>query len=74
MPAPTSHAPLPSLRYWRIKRLMTQRELADRANLATSTVAHGEQGYTLSLLTAGKLAEALGVSVRMLRSAPPEEE
>jgi transcriptional regulator with XRE-family HTH domain len=74
MPAPTSHARVPSLRYWRIKRLLTQRQLADAADVATSTVAHGEQGYALSLLTAAKLGEALGVSVTALRSAPPEEE
>jgi transcriptional regulator with XRE-family HTH domain len=73
MPAPTSHAPVPSLRYWRIKRLMTQRQLAEKARVATSTVAHGEQAYALSLLTAAKLAEALGVSVRALQDTPPEE-
>ena len=74
MPAPTSHAPVPSLRYWRIKRLMTQRQLAEKAGVATSTVAHGEQAYPLSLLTAAKLAEALGVSVQALRNAEPKAE
>jgi DNA-binding XRE family transcriptional regulator len=74
MPAPTTHAPVPSLRYWRIKRLMTQRALAQKAGVATSTVAHGEEAYALSLLTAAKLAEALGVTVRQLRATPPDEE
>jgi DNA-binding XRE family transcriptional regulator len=72
MPAPTSHAPLPSLRYWRIKRLMTQRQLAEKAGVATSTVAHGEQKYALSLLTAAKLAEALRVTVKQLREEEPQ--
>jgi DNA-binding XRE family transcriptional regulator len=73
VPAPTSHAPVPSLRYWRVKRFLTQRALAQKAGVATSTVAHGEQAYALSLLTAAKLAEALGVTVRQLRETPPEE-
>ena len=73
MPAPTTHARVPSLRYWRVKRFMTQRALAERAGVATSTVAHGEQQYALSLLTAAKLADALGVTVKQLREEEPPE-
>jgi transcriptional regulator with XRE-family HTH domain len=73
MPAPTSNSPVPSLRFWRLERHWTQRELSQHADVAESTVAHGEQGYALSLLTVKKLADALGVSVRQLREAPPEE-
>jgi DNA-binding XRE family transcriptional regulator len=74
MPAPTTNAPVPSLRYWRIARFLTQRELAEKASVATSTVAHGEEKYALSLLTTAKLAAALGVTVQALRSNPPAEQ
>jgi transcriptional regulator with XRE-family HTH domain len=74
MPAPTSYRPVPSLFYWRIKALLTQRQLAEKAGVATSTVANGEQGHALSLLTAAKIAQALGVTVRQLRETPPEKE
>ena len=73
MPAPTSNKPVLSLRTWRLERHWTQRELAQHASVAESTVAHGEQGYALSLLTVKKLADALGVTVRQLRETPPEE-
>jgi transcriptional regulator with XRE-family HTH domain len=73
MPAPKTHAPVPSLRHWRIAQHWTQRQLAEKAKVAESTVAHGEQGYTISLLTAKKLADTLGVSVSQLRAPEPEE-
>jgi transcriptional regulator with XRE-family HTH domain len=73
MPPPTSNAPVPSLRYWRLEKHWTQRELAEHASVAESTVAHGEQGYALSLLTAKKLADALGATVKQLRATEPEE-
>jgi transcriptional regulator with XRE-family HTH domain len=73
MPAPTSNAPVPSLRYWRLEKHWTQRELAEHAEVAESTVAPGEQGYALSLLTAKKLADALGVTVKQLRAEEPQE-
>jgi transcriptional regulator with XRE-family HTH domain len=71
MPAPTSNGPVPSLRYWRLERHWTQRELAEHAGVAESTVAHGEQGYALSLLTVKKLADALSVTARQLRESEP---
>jgi DNA-binding XRE family transcriptional regulator len=67
MPAPKTHAKTPALQYWRIRRHWTQRELAQAAGVAESTVAHGEQGYALSLLTTRKLADALGISIQQLR-------
>jgi transcriptional regulator with XRE-family HTH domain len=73
VPAPKTHAKAPSLRYWRIKKHWTQRQLAQAASVAESTVAHGEQGYALSLLTTGKLADALGVTVRQLRDEEPQD-
>ena len=73
MPAPKTHAPVPSLRHWRLAKHWTQRQLAEAAEVAESTVAHGEQGYTLSLLTAKKLADALGVTVSQLRAQEPQE-
>jgi transcriptional regulator with XRE-family HTH domain len=73
VPAPKSHARVPSLRYWRIEKHWTQRELAQTAGVAESTVAHGEQEYALSLLTTKKLADALGVTVAQLRAEEPAE-
>lgn len=73
MPAPTSHHTVPSLRSYRVARYLTQRALALKAGLATSTVARAEQGYPISLIAAQKLADTLGVTVRQLRETPPEE-
>lgn len=72
MPAPTSNRPVPSLRYWRLERHWTQKELAEHASVAESTVAHGEQGYALSLLTAKKLADALGCTIKQLQAEEPQ--
>jgi transcriptional regulator with XRE-family HTH domain len=72
MPAPKTHARVPSLRYWRIKKHWTQRELAEHAEVSVTTVARGEQAYPIALLSAGKLADALGVSVRRLQEQEPQ--
>jgi transcriptional regulator with XRE-family HTH domain len=70
MPAPTSHLKLPSLQRVRVRAYLTQRQLADKAGVAMSTVARTEQGYPASLITAQRLADALGVSVEQLRQEP----
>jgi transcriptional regulator with XRE-family HTH domain len=71
VPAPTSHILLPSLRHWRVVALLTQAKLAERASVAVGTVARAEQGYPVSLLTAQRLANTLGVTVHQLREEEP---
>jgi len=73
MPAPTSRYRLPGLQDARARAYLTQRELAEQSGVATSTVARIEQGYPASLITARKLADALGVTLRELREAPKDE-
>jgi transcriptional regulator with XRE-family HTH domain len=73
MPAPTSHHTVPGLQRARVRAYLTQRQLAQKAGVATSTVARAEQGYPMSVLVTQRIADALGVSLRELREAPPEE-
>ena len=72
MPAPTSHAKVPSLRTWRVRKYWTQRQLAEQAHVAIATVAHAEQGYAISLISMQKMADVLGVTVAQLREEPKE--
>jgi transcriptional regulator with XRE-family HTH domain len=74
MPAPTSQHTVPSLRSYRVAQYLSQRALAQKAGVATSTVARAEQGYSISLIAARKLADTLGVTVHQLRATPPDEE
>ena len=51
------------LREWRIQRILTQKELAQKAGVAEVTVAAIERGHQLpSPRTSRKLAEVLGVA------------
>jgi transcriptional regulator with XRE-family HTH domain len=74
MPASTSRCLVPSLRHWRIERLLTQGQLAEASGVSEPTIARAEAGHAVRLLSATRLARALGVTVTALRSAPPEEE
>jgi transcriptional regulator with XRE-family HTH domain len=67
MPAPTSHHKVPGLQRARVAHYLTQRALAERAGVATSTVARAEQGYPISLIATQKIADALGVTIEQLR-------
>ena len=63
--------PLPHLRAWRIKRLIGQSELADKAGLARATVTRAERGDTVvSFVNIRKLAGVLGISPDDLLSEP----
>jgi len=60
--ASSSHVPnLPRLREWREKRFLSQRELAERSGLSTTTVLKIEAGRAALPKTARKLAKALSV-------------
>jgi len=62
---------LPRLREARVRRLLTQAQLARRAGVAVSTLSRLEQGHTpAELTTAARLAEALGVPPEALMAPP----
>ncbi len=71
---------LPQLRSARLRRLMTQAELANRARMTQASISHLETGATRARIsTVRKLAAALGVSAADLTShttydAPEKEE
>jgi DNA-binding XRE family transcriptional regulator len=62
---------LPSLRYWRIQRGLTQEHLAERIAVRRTTVGRIETGGPCFRRTAHLLAEALGVQTADLMSRPP---
>ncbi len=66
---------LPHLREWRARRVLTQRELAERSGVDRIAILHLEAGKTQAIpATIEKLAKALGVSRETLvREAPPGE-
>lgn len=65
---------VPSLRFWRTKRALLQRELADKAGVDRATVQRAEastQAHAIRLDVVRKLAEALEVNPEDLMGAPP---
>jgi DNA-binding XRE family transcriptional regulator len=63
---------LPSLAYWRTRRTLLQRELAERANLNIRSLQRIEADGLASLDTARRLAEALEVKPERLMRQPAE--
>jgi transcriptional regulator with XRE-family HTH domain len=62
-----TRVPLPYLRAWRLRSLLTQDELADRSGLAKSSVVRLEKGDQGAILTTvGKLADALKITRQQL--------
>lgn len=72
-----SDSPPPTLgervRQWRLRRNLSQRNLATKAHLGPSTVANIERGAVArpQFDTVAKLAEALGVDPSELRGNDP---
>ena len=65
---------VPALRYWRTKRALLQRELAERAGIHRDTVRRAEdpdEPHAIRLDVVRKLAEALEVSPADLMAQPP---
>jgi len=71
MPAPTSQHTVPSLRYWRLERLLSQRQLAEASDVSEPTIIRAEGGKRIGALTAAKLARALGVTAKQLQEVEP---
>ena len=65
---------LPSLGTWRVRRALSQDELAARAHVARWTVQRAEHGLPVRTTTLGKLARALGVKRdELLRPSSPQQ-
>jgi transcriptional regulator with XRE-family HTH domain len=55
------------LSYWRAKRELTVRELAEKTKISPTTINRLEKGHIKStVVTLGKLANALGIDVTEL--------
>lgn len=52
---------LPHLKAWRVRKLMTQDQLAAASGVAKSTIVRIEGGYPATLSTIRKLAQALSI-------------
>jgi transcriptional regulator with XRE-family HTH domain len=60
--------PLPGLKRWRIRRGLTQQQLADRVGARLQYVSRVEQGRGCNRAVARKMADALGVDLDELRA------
>ena len=67
-----SGVPVPYLRAWRIKRLMTQEELAARAGVSHNTISAAEHGRRVRLSSVARLARAMRIERADLVERPPE--
>ena len=71
MPPRATSVTTPALHYWRTKRALLQRELAQRAGVDLTTVQRLERGLSSRLHTVRALAEALDVTPADLMAQPP---
>jgi len=72
MPPRLTSATTPALAYWRRRRALLQRELAQRAGVDLASVQRGERGLALRLDTVRRLAQALNIEPADLMAQPPE--
>jgi transcriptional regulator with XRE-family HTH domain len=63
---------IPHLSEWRISRVMSQSELADKASVARSTITRAERGEIVSFENVRKIAQALSITPQQLQHAPTE--
>jgi len=73
MPPRATSVTTPALHYWRTKRALLQRELAERASVDLTTVQRLERGLSSRLDTVRRLAEALEVDPAALQDQPPDK-
>jgi transcriptional regulator with XRE-family HTH domain len=69
---PVTNLYLPHLRAWRLRKLLSQTELAKRSLVSRMTVNRAEHGGPVGALTAERLAQALSVTVEQLEAKPPK--
>jgi transcriptional regulator with XRE-family HTH domain len=67
-----SEETVPYLRGWRADHGMTQEELAQKAQVARGTIIRAESGAPVNVRTLSRLAKALGLTVRELRTVDPD--
>lgn len=72
MPSPESRFTLPYLRAWRLEKVLTQDQLAEKAEVGAATVPRAESGKPVNAITAARLAKALGITLTELRDKDPE--
>jgi transcriptional regulator with XRE-family HTH domain len=63
---------LPYLRAWRLARVLTQGELAERAGVSLGTVSNAEHGQPVQIPNIARLAKALGIDRVTLVNQSPE--
>jgi transcriptional regulator with XRE-family HTH domain len=66
-------ATLPYLPDWRAKYVLSQEELARRAQVSRATISSAEQGRRISFKAAESIARAFGVDRVTLAQAPTQE-
>jgi transcriptional regulator with XRE-family HTH domain len=65
--------PLPRLKAWRVRKLMTQVQLAHDAGVAIATLVRAERGdVTVSFATIRRIAAGLGISTDDLLYHDPD--
>jgi DNA-binding Xre family transcriptional regulator len=69
----TTGTTVPSLQYWRVKRVMLQRELAQAVGVDLRTIQRLEANGRAGLDTVRKLATALEITPTELMAKPPSE-
>lgn len=62
------------LRYWRLQRFLTQKELAEKAKVAEITISNIERGTPPRMSTAKALARALEIQPQDLYTTEDDEE
>lgn len=64
---------LPALKAWRLRRVLSQDELAARARVARGTIQRAEHGLPVKVTTAARLARVLRIEREALLRTPPPE-
>jgi transcriptional regulator with XRE-family HTH domain len=59
------------LREWRLRRLLTQEELAEKAGVGVTTIVRIEAGQGARISTLRKLAQALDITAEQLMGDEP---
>jgi transcriptional regulator with XRE-family HTH domain len=70
---PRGGVALPNLRVWRVHALLSQLQLAAKADIGIATIARLETGGRANHLTVQRLANALNITPRQLMRESPEE-